>query len=148
MKNEGEPVKRIVCALLILCLLPVCSCAEESFFDLFNDIAPGFNVQQLNDLGLTEGSRYYASGFTYILQSDEMTSVIGSTPIEVITVACCVLRAIEGTGNAVDQYGCVMQAYFSAQAKLEDNSRVSQTKTGISVVASTENGYVTIGLVK
>ena len=44
---KGDTMKRIVCAVLILCLLPVCALAVD--LDLFNEYASVFGVPELKD---------------------------------------------------------------------------------------------------
>ena len=147
MKNEGDRMKRFVCVLLILLLIPLFACAD-TFSDSFNTLAPGFNIQKLAEYTAEDGSNYYASGFTFIFPSEGMITVIGTTPFEVITVACCAIRAMDGTGDDVNQFGCVLRSYYTAQSGVTDENRISKTETGITVLASIENGYITFGLVR
>lgn len=139
-------VKRFVCALLALCLLPVCAFALEisTFVDDYNTYAEYlFGISKIEPVSL--GSLEFRSD-SVIVSIDECVSVFGSDIMEVISSACCVLRCVDNAGDSLDQYARILHAYFLNRIKGKETR--ATTASGVLVFVDCHSGIYTIKVVK
>ena len=137
-------MKKALSYAFVLILAAAPAFAEDIFLTDFNLYAePLFGIQPIKAI---------VSGFSYksdsveIMVTGQETTIIGESPLDVISASCCVLRCIDNEGSMIDQYGRVMFAYFLNRTKgIEARAT---TESGVLIYFSEASGIYTARLVR
>lgn len=132
-----------VAVILTAAVLTVTSALADPFLDDFNAYAG--SMYHIPALEPVVENISYKSADVEIMNMGEVT-IYGENPLSVISAACCALRAIDNTGNMLDQYGRVLHAYFLNRSQGKESR--ATTETGVLIYFAEENGLFTVRLVK
>ena len=148
MKNErGTPMKRVLCVLLALCVLPVF--ANASPFDSFCGYVYAIGKTDFDDSQKTvkDGRDVYttATGLV-VFQLDSGTlktiSVCGYGDEFLVNVFAAICTVEGGATNLLDNYSEFMMRYFEAHT---GEKQTSMTKGGfVYIVRPFNDGYMFI----
>ena len=137
-------MKKIICLLLIIFIIP--ACAEEEFQIEFNNNLTQYNVQPLYRYE-SDGDVFYMSGMTFVYYSDEMITVIGEESIKTLAVACCAFRYFDKEESGIEQCGRIMMAYFMLKRQ-NDKNGISVLPNRLSIIEQIQDEMLIISMVK
>lgn len=130
MKVYG--MKRLFCALLILCLLPVCACALDLYE--FNVFASVVGVDELDESAGKTAGKY--TGFVkddchiYFVESDgKLTNIfIEGKGDNFISYCCAAIHVFDVNGNKTSNHGQFLTMYLIAHT--QEGHQTGQTSNG------------------
>ena len=135
-------MRKKVAVILTAAVLTVTPAMADQFLDDFNTYAD--DLYGIPKIAPVVENMTYKSTDVEIMNRGEVT-IYGQDPLAVICAACCALRAIDNTGNMLDQYGRVLHAYFLHKPGKESRAT---TENGTLIYFSEENGLFTVRVVK
>lgn len=134
-------MKKVI-TILAVAVMVTSQAKADTFLDDYNSYAK--YIYGIPAIETVIENVSYRSDSVEITKENEVI-VTGNDPLDVISAACCALRAIDANGSLVDQYGRVMHAYFLNRVR-EKETRAT-TESGILVYVSESEGTYTIRLV-
>lgn len=143
-------MKRLLCVILILCVIPVVASATD-YIDRFNDYAAVFGLRGVEGNGQTVKSKtmYIVDGSYVGFQEDENTGELSSIFVSgegdnllIYTIsAICVME--NTTNHFSDNCGLLLTQYLMCRMKQE--TVYFSTKGGLFVLVEPYNGeYMTV----
>lgn len=141
-------MKKLLAVALIICSLESSAIAEtDQFLEDFNIYAQSlYGLQTIEKIYSDPVMAAYKSDDIEIMYENDNYTVYGTEDQEVITAACCVMRAIDNQGSMIDQYGRIMNAYFLCKANGKES--IATTENHVMILVDKENGVLSIRMVK
>ena len=148
-------VKRIICAVLVLCLLPACALAgfSKDYVEDFNILAELFGAPELENTPLytSDGMTTYKMGDGFCgfsVDSGELRGVSTTETGEAFLICSVImLMVLEGSAtNIMDNCGVLFSTYMMCKMN-KGEQRTATTDSGILIMVEkygSENQYMMV----
>ena len=146
MKNErGLTMKRFLCALLILCFVPICAFALDlSEFNIYASVlgSPEINEDELKSSGKYKGITQGDSNIYFEEDENELNSIfVDGNGEDFLAYCCAAIHVFDPNGDTTRNHGQLLTMYFLARTKTEHQT--GETSNGLYFfIEPSEKGFL------